>query len=596
MVSVSKIKEVFLMFGLFCSISLSGQVPNNIIPLAQDPFSITIDHGSTRNIDSVKYSNGVKLWHQFDELDNRTSGAEIPALPKAELRVPFANLPDSLGINTQNIFDVIWRNSGPLLADNVRVQAFWSIDSLWSSSDVSAGITYKEDLMPPSAEEIVATAVNVPSNLNPNQHYWLLFYIDDNLMIEEYSDSNNILAVKVYITPCGSYLGNPIEVRSAVCDRPNGGASIQLPEGFSVEWENGLSDTSINNLSAGFYTYEITEEVNRCVWRDSFEVVALPNLQVDFEVTDESCGKSNGSINANPISGQSPYTYSWNTGETGSSLTGLDEGFYTVAIADSLGCQDVFNIHLESSPKPFAQVDVFNATCGLANGSATVEVSQGQPTYGYAYYVLSADTTELINGASGNPYIINLAAGYYNVVVTDASIHKCKDTVNFQIVNTNLLEVQINAYGDYLIADVTTGTNPFMYEWSTGATTQSIEPSDTGLYYVDVYDGNGCYNRDSFYISPDTTTGIDESLALDGQFFVFPNPNNGKAVVAHIGKEDVEELIIYSIQGQFVYKQQLDGSPKGEVHLEYIFSSGTYIMMARDNKGDMIASSKFIVF
>jgi hypothetical protein len=182
-------------------------------------------------------------------------------------------------------------------------------------------------------------------------------------------------------------------------------------------------------------------------------------------------------------------------------------------------------------------------------------------------------------------------------VVTDASMHKCKDTVNFQIVNTNLLEAEINAYGDYLIANVTTGTNPFTYEWSTGATTQSIEPSDTGLYYVDIYDGNGCYSRATYYIAPDTTTtGVDETLVIDGQFFVYPNPNNGKAVMAHIGKVGIEELIIYTVQGQFVYKQTFEGITSNEIHLEHIFNSGTYIMMARNDKGEMIASSKFIVF
>jgi hypothetical protein len=370
-----------LFLSLILSLStyiLNAQSVNIDILPAQDPFILEIHQGSTRNIDSIKYSNGVKLWHIYDELDNRTSGAEVPGLPKAELRVPYASLPDSLGINTQNVFPVIWRNSGLLLAENVRVQTFWSIDSIWSGSDVSAGITYKEDLMPPISEEVVETKVNVPASLNPNQYYWLLFYIDDNLMIAEYSDSNNVLAVKVYITPCGSYLGDAIEVRPAVCDRANGGASIQLPDGFSVEWENGFSDTSINNLSAGTYTFSITEEINRCVWTDSFEVVALPNLQVEFEVTDESCNRQNGEITALTISGEAPYSYSWSTGATTATLNNLNEGLYTVIIADNLGCQDVFNVHIDSRPKPFAQVDIFNATCGLTNGSATVEVSQGQ--------------------------------------------------------------------------------------------------------------------------------------------------------------------------------------------------------------------------
>ncbi len=81
------------------------------------------------------------------------------------------------------------------------------------------------------------------------------------------------------------------------------------------------------------------------------------------------------------------------------------------------------------------------------------------------------------------------------VVVTDAEGCTALDTILFQIVDpcNNLTGgIEVDSFGILLTAWVSGGTGPYSYQWSTGATTESIEVTVSGDYEVVIEDAEGC--------------------------------------------------------------------------------------------------------
>ena len=74
----------------------------------------------------------------------------------------------------------------------------------------------------------------------------------------------------------------------------------------------------------------------------------LEEITANEFIIDDS-GRNTGLIRISQISGgMSPYTFDWNTGDTGDRLSGLAAGDYTLTITDANGCQSIFRIRGKS--------------------------------------------------------------------------------------------------------------------------------------------------------------------------------------------------------------------------------------------------------
>ncbi|MFI5149773.1 MAG: PKD domain-containing protein [Bacteroidia bacterium] len=191
--------------------------------------------------------------------------------------------------------------------------------------------------------------------------------------------------------------------------------------GSTYKWHFGNGDSLITHQSNVNYsymtagTYTITLKViNGCGNSATYsQVVTVSGIMSSLSPTQVAChGASSGSISVSASNGFGPYTYALNGGVATSNNTfsALPAGSYTVTITDSKGCSVTSTTSLSQPSAISLTPGSVNATCGNANGTASVTASGGTGSYTYSW-----------QGGGTTSSITSVAAGSYNVTVTDGN-------------------------------------------------------------------------------------------------------------------------------------------------------------------------------
>ena len=235
---------------------------------------------------------------------------------------------------------------------------------------------------------------------------------------------------------------------------------------------------------------------------------SAPTFTVTATLTHVLCsGGNTGVIELSLLNAVAPMTYVWNTGATTEDLTGLAAGTYTVTITDGTGCSETKSYTITQGTPMSINLIQSNLSCfGAGDGSIAALVSGGQSPYTYSWS--SGGTT---------PIKSNLAAGTYNLTVTDAA--GCTSTVSAtltqptQIVGS-LATTDLTCFesGDGTIdLTVSGGAGNYTYVWNTGATTQDLMGLGAGTYSVDITDGDGCTVTHSATLTEPASLAISET-------------------------------------------------------------------------------------
>jgi hypothetical protein len=282
-----------------------------------------------------------------------------------------------------------------------------------------------------------------------------------------------------------------------------------------------LSQIVFGGLSADTY-YLTCVDLGGCTGR-SQNFIVQQSQEFDFGfygVPNSSCGGNPiGKITITGQTGVAPYTYLWNNGLTGSTITGLTEGIYSALVTDSQGCSKTKDITIgKVDPIGFGLFTSTSPTCFSSNGVINLTITGGTSPY---YY--SASTGQVDISYSQTYTISGLSSGQYSFLVTDAGFCQLFATTSILPVNgiesvsVNTTNSTCNSDNGEIKISVIGGVTPYTYSLitpsgdvlslSTNQSTQIYQNLSGGTYSVGVSDNSGCsYLDEVFLITEDKFT------------------------------------------------------------------------------------------
>lgn len=303
--------------------------------------------------------------------------------------------------------------------------------------------------------------------------------------------------------------------------------------GYTYSWTptNAVTE-DISNLSGGTYSVIITD-ANGCNVDSSF-VVAEPTAVVDnFTITPAACfGNCDGTITLAPTGGTGPYSYSW-TPSVSNTLTAINlcPGPQTSTITDAQGCAFVFNYNLPSLTTITTSTLAVNNLCfNDCNGVLTATTITG----GVAPYTIQWNDPlgQIGNTASG------LCNGSYSATITDAN--GCFNRIPADISSTSqvtftpaITQPSCDQCDGSAIVNPIGGTAPYNFLWSNNQIVNTATNLCSGVYAVQITDGNGCVNTTNVVIN--SSSGITGEAVISTNVACDASACDGSANVTAVG-------------------------------------------------------------
>ena len=130
----------------------------------------------------------------------------------------------------------------------------------------------------------------------------------------------------------------------------------------------------------------------------------------------------------------------------------------------------------------------------FSDGAITIKANGGTGNYTYSW-----------NTGATSPAINNLSSGNYTITIHDG-VHSV--SLSIDVENPNPVELEIELTNESCQSDADGaiqvqafgGNGPYIYQWSNGASTSSLQDLSAGVYDLTVTDANGCPETESIII------------------------------------------------------------------------------------------------
>lgn len=180
---------------------------------------------------------------------------------------------------------------------------------------------------------------------------------------------------------------------------------------------------------------------------------------------------------------------------------------------------EIFQVVVDNyQPLSFSIDSSVNVSCfGGSDGAVYTSASGSATPFTYSW-----------TNAQTNSNIIGITSGNYSVTITD--MNGCTQSLSTTI--SEPYPLTINLSGTNVTptnpgsaeAIVSGGTQPYLYNWSNGNTSNQISNLSEGTYSVTITDANGCTVTDSIFIENNINT-VENSFTLP-EIKIFPNPTS----------------------------------------------------------------------
>jgi Leucine-rich repeat (LRR) protein len=360
-------------------------------------------------------------------------------------------------------------------------------------------------------------------------------------VVDSTSPNQQILNISIPVSSgvCASILG----VQGTTCSLDNGSVTGTSSSNYSTtdfylydsndnfittQTTNiNVSDVIFGGLSAGTYYMKVVDLGGCTGYSQNFIIEDSSPLNFGlYTVPNSSCGGTPiGKIFVTGVTGTPPYSYTWNNGATGNTITGLTSGPYSVTVTDSYGCSTTKGTTVTDVPQiGLGTFTAIQPTCFQADGSFTIQITGGTAPY---YYSASTGEVSIQYGTSWT--VSGLSAGNYFVQVTDAAL--CTFVAGtFLTPPQGMSSVSVITSGSTcsstdgsIQVSVNGGVTPYTYTLIypngnttniSGTNTVQIFPNlSSGTYSVVVQDSSSCsymeevtlFATDTFTLSANTT-------------------------------------------------------------------------------------------
>jgi hypothetical protein len=216
---------------------------------------------------------------------------------------------------------------------------------------------------------------------------------------------------------------NPTFSVSDACDANDASATLVIQGGqspYTANWSNGYVGFNNSGLSTDTLLVHLVD-AHGCRLDTVISVIDIVPPTYSVLLANPTCyGSTNGGVQLN-INNDTPTMVTWNNGTQGQQMSGLTEGVYTANLSYGVSCNIQVPVSLVA-PAPL--LVTANLTDVTAAGNGAIDIT---PSGGIAPYSFNWNSTDTLED------LINLDAGDYNLILTDAN--GCQLTDSFQIQN-----------------------------------------------------------------------------------------------------------------------------------------------------------------
>ena len=254
--------------------------------------------------------------------------------------------------------------------------------------------------------------------------------------------------------------------------------------GYTVNWSNGSTGTTVSDLCAGTISVTVAD-ANGCTFSDIYTITQPVSFGLQFFVTPETTAGGDGAIDLT-VTPAGNYSYLWSNGATTEDINNLVTDAYSVTVTDNISGCTATGVTAITNGLGIQTATVTDVTCNNGDdGAIDIVTVGGDAPYNWLW---SSNT----NNAQTES-ISNLTAGTYTLTITDdmgvtlTQTYTIEEPDAITITSFNIIN-EVGSCDGSINIEVAGGTPGYTYLWSNGATSQDITDLCEGLYTVEITD------------------------------------------------------------------------------------------------------------
>jgi len=318
---------------------------------------------------------------------------------------------------------------------------------------------------------------------------------------------------KVVLTQPSAVIST-LQAQSPVCYGATTGSVSAVVSGgtppYLYSWNSsGSQGPALSGLGAGTYYLHVLD-AHGCTTVVSTTLTQPPQLLSNLLVSNETCyGGTNAWMKSTAQGGTAPYHYSWSTvpAQTGSTISGLAAGSYSLLLTDQEGCRSLVTGIVLQPPAVNLRASGDTTLCAGQYTRIFAQASGGDGSYVYSWENGAGNVNaQVVSPAHDTVYIVH--------VTDNAGCAGPIDTIHIGIHVLNAGNITVTppsgvciGSGISISAGVTGNTGPVTYIWynlpgnPTGPGPYQVTPTTTTTYSVMITNACGAIQHASIPVT-----------------------------------------------------------------------------------------------